>query len=163
MDTQTMWVDSGRCTGCGACVEVCPTGAMTLLDGKAHVDENTCIGCGVCADECPQDAIQPVVQGELILAPERSSPAVYRPSPLTEAAGAAVAVAGAGLLVKTAGALARAVGRWLTRWPATTGSPLRQAQGRLLRHTRDSAAGGASQARGGSGGGRRARRRRRGR
>ena len=44
MDTQTMWVDSDRCMGCGACVEVCPAGAIALVEGKARVDEETCIG-----------------------------------------------------------------------------------------------------------------------
>ena len=121
MNGQTVWVDVTRCTGCGACVEVCPTGAMALVDGKARVDEELCIGCGACADACPEDAIQPVVQGELVLAPERPAPTVYRPSPLAETAGAAVVVAGTGLLMKTAGALARAVGRWLARRSAVTG------------------------------------------
>ena len=81
MGTQTMWVDSDRCTGCGECVEVCPTEAMAMVDGKARVDEETCIGCGDCADECPEDAIQPVVQGELVPAPQRPAPTVYRPGP----------------------------------------------------------------------------------
>ena len=120
MDTQTMWVDADRCTGCGACVQVCPTEAIALVEGKARVDEEICIGCGACADECPENAIQPVVQGELVPAPERPAPTVYRPGPLAQTAGAAVVVAGTGLLVRAAGALARSVGRWLTRRPAPT-------------------------------------------
>ena len=121
MDTRTMWVDSDRCTGCGDCVEVCPTEAIALVEGKARVDEKTCIGCGACADECPQDAIQPVVQGELVPAPVGARlPSPYRPGPLAQTAGTAVVVAGTGLLVKTASALARAVGRWFSRWPAAT-------------------------------------------
>jgi ferredoxin len=126
MDTQTMWVDSDRCTGCGACVEVCPAGAMALVEGKARVDEETCIGCGSCADECPEGAIQPVVHGELVPAPVGARlPRPYQPGPLAQTAGAAVVVAGTGLLVKTAGALARAVGRWLVRRPAATRPPAR--------------------------------------
>ena len=121
MDTQTMWVDATRCTGCGACVEVCPAEAIALVDGKAHIDEETCIGCGACADECPQDAIQPVVQGELVPTPVGARlPRPYQPGPLAQTAGTAVVVAGTGLLVKTASALARAVGRWLTRRPTAT-------------------------------------------
>jgi len=120
MDGQTVWVDVTRCTGCGACAEVCPVGAIALVDGKARVDEELCTGCGACVDACPEGAIQPVAQGELILAPERPAPTVYRPSPLAETAGAAVVVAGTGLLTKAAGALARAMGRWLTRRSAVT-------------------------------------------
>jgi Fe-S-cluster-containing hydrogenase component 2 len=122
MDGQTVWVDVTRCTGCGACVEVCPVGAIALVDGKAHVDEKLCTGCGACVDACPEGAIQPVVQGELILAPERPAPSVYRPSPLAETAGAAIVVASTGLLMKAASALARAVGRWLAQ-PSTGTRP----------------------------------------
>lgn len=114
MNIQTMWVDVTRCTGYGACVEACPIGAITLVDGKARIDEELCTGCEACVDACPGDAIQPVVtiQGELVPAPERLAPTVYRPSPMVETAGAAVLVAGTGMLMKAVGALARAVGRW---------------------------------------------------
>jgi len=51
-------VASERCTGCGRCVEVCPTGAITLgADGKAHVRAAVCRGCGLCVEECPQQAL----------------------------------------------------------------------------------------------------------
>ncbi len=147
MDKQTVWVDVTRCTDCGACVEVCPVGAIALVDGKARVDEELCTGCGACVDACPEGAIQPVAQGELILAPERPAPTVYRPSPLAETAGAAIVVASTGLLMKAAGALARAAGRWLTRRPeAAAGSPVKDT----------SPAGGGG--RGGRGGRRRRRR-----
>ena len=149
MNTRTMWVDVTRCTGCGACVQVCPVGAIALMDGKAHIDEELCTGCGACVSACPEDAIQPIIHGELIPAPARPVPTAYRPGPLAETAGAAVVATGVGLLAKAAGALARAVGRWLTR---------------LFTETRPSAANGVSAAegRGSTGRGRRARHRRRG-
>ncbi len=146
MGTETMWVDPARCTGCGLCVEVCPTGAMTMVGGQAQVDREACVGCGACVDECPVDAIHPVIQGELIPTPEPPVPTAYRPGPLTETAGMAVAAASMGLLAKTAGALVRAVGRWLARRPAATRP----------------SAGLAQTARGGVGGGRRTRHRWRG-
>lgn len=54
-------VVSERCTGCGRCVEVCPTGAVTLgRDGKARVRAELCQACGLCVRECPRQAILPV-------------------------------------------------------------------------------------------------------
>ena len=50
-------VDQEKCTGCGACVDVCPTEAITIDNGLAVVDEGKCSECGVCVQECPVEAI----------------------------------------------------------------------------------------------------------
>ncbi len=51
-------IDREACTGCGTCVERCPTDAIVLDDqGLAERDENACFGCGVCARFCPVEAI----------------------------------------------------------------------------------------------------------
>ena len=51
-------IDKETCTGCGTCVDRCPTDAIALdHDGLAERDENACIGCGVCARFCPDEAI----------------------------------------------------------------------------------------------------------
>jgi len=51
-------IDTDACTGCGVCLEWCPTDAIALNeDGVARRDENACIGCGVCARFCPESAI----------------------------------------------------------------------------------------------------------
>ncbi|MFO7949129.1 MAG: electron transfer flavoprotein subunit alpha [Candidatus Fermentibacteraceae bacterium] len=44
------------CTGCGACVPVCPFGAITMEEGLAVIGE-ACTLCGACVSECPFDAI----------------------------------------------------------------------------------------------------------
>jgi heterodisulfide reductase subunit A len=52
--------DPGVCIGCGVCVNVCPQGAVRLLDGDrphAVVDQASCRGCGICAAECPSGAM----------------------------------------------------------------------------------------------------------
>ena len=46
-----------RCTGCAACVEVCPTGALYLVAGKATVDQAFCRACEACLAACPAEAI----------------------------------------------------------------------------------------------------------
>ena len=47
------------CQGCleHPCMEVCPKGAISMVNGKSHIDEEKCIKCGKCADACPYNAI----------------------------------------------------------------------------------------------------------
>jgi Pyruvate/2-oxoacid:ferredoxin oxidoreductase delta subunit len=51
-------INSKECTGCEACLNVCPLDAIQMKDGKASVIEENCGGCGVCADICPASAIR---------------------------------------------------------------------------------------------------------
>ena len=46
------------CTGCSACVSVCPTGSISMKEDREgflqpHIDTNTCIGCHKCEKTCP--------------------------------------------------------------------------------------------------------------
>ncbi len=51
-------IDTESCTGCGTCVEWCPTDAIVLNEeGLAQRAENACFGCGVCSRFCPEEAI----------------------------------------------------------------------------------------------------------
>nr|MDA3835865.1 4Fe-4S binding protein [Spirochaetales bacterium] len=45
------------CRGCTRCMKNCPTEAIRLIRGKAHVNANRCIDCGQCMDACPYSAI----------------------------------------------------------------------------------------------------------
>ena len=48
---------SSECVACGACVDTCPVGAITMED-KAVVDAGSCVDCGACEGVCPTGAIQ---------------------------------------------------------------------------------------------------------
>ena len=47
-----------QCTGCGACLKLCPQQAIQGEPKKVHtIDSDKCIRCGVCRDACPFEAI----------------------------------------------------------------------------------------------------------
>ena len=50
-------IDLDRCDGCGVCVEICPNGAIYLVDGKAVADASLCRDCESCIAACPREAI----------------------------------------------------------------------------------------------------------
>ncbi len=55
----TYSIDAEACTGCAACVRVCPTAAITGEKKQPHVlDRETCIKCGACYEKCRFDAIR---------------------------------------------------------------------------------------------------------
>lgn len=41
------------CDGCGACVEACAHGALSVVSGRVCVDQARCVLCGYCAARCP--------------------------------------------------------------------------------------------------------------
>lgn len=44
--------------GCQLCVEVCPRGALTKVDGRLSLDKGRCEACGLCVVACPCGAPQ---------------------------------------------------------------------------------------------------------
>jgi carbamoyltransferase len=86
-------VDTERCTSCGLCAAVCPTG---FLDGRGLPKAQgggACIGCMDCVEACPEDALRPAygpesaTRGELPafsdgwLARLRGAPGPAEPAP----------------------------------------------------------------------------------
>ncbi len=55
---ETLALDSEVCTGCGACVDVCPHAVFDIVAGKALiVRRGACMECGACSRNCPVVAI----------------------------------------------------------------------------------------------------------
>ncbi len=58
-------LDEDMCTGCEACVSVCPVDCIDTDEGHqfvevmqtCHIDLKRCIGCTLCAQVCPWDVI----------------------------------------------------------------------------------------------------------
>ena len=48
-------IDKKDCTKCGICIDVCPFGCVTLVDGYPKFVE--CSFCGICVTRCPTSAI----------------------------------------------------------------------------------------------------------
>ena len=59
---QTPTVKQTLCTYCGACVSMCPSGALELAETRLMIDEASCSECGLCVAACPVEAL--VLQSE---------------------------------------------------------------------------------------------------
>lgn len=53
----TVTIDAAKCVGCEACLKVCPSQTLAMVDGKAMVTGQESLGCGHCAAVCPTEAI----------------------------------------------------------------------------------------------------------
>ena len=72
-------IDQHGCTGCEACLVVCPVDCIELAPSDVNrdfmkvveIDYERCIGCALCAKICPWDTIEMLgYQEGLKLAPE---------------------------------------------------------------------------------------------
>ena len=58
------FVVSDSCRGClgHKCQEVCPRGAISIVNHRAHINQELCIECGKCKQVCPFSAINEVMR-----------------------------------------------------------------------------------------------------
>jgi len=54
-----------KCTHCGACTSICPSGALYISRPSMEVifEDDKCVICGVCLKTCPVKALEPSVNG----------------------------------------------------------------------------------------------------
>lgn len=52
--------NNARCTHCGICISVCPTGVLVIdsITRKVHFYDNKCIACELCIPACPPRAME---------------------------------------------------------------------------------------------------------
>ena len=51
-------LEKNKCTGCTACMNICPKGAISMVEGEDGfkypvIDQDKCINCGLCKKTCP--------------------------------------------------------------------------------------------------------------
>jgi len=59
-------MDEKRCTQCGACITICPTGALSIADRtdmKVVFDVEKCVACSLCVPTCPPRAMHVTLNG----------------------------------------------------------------------------------------------------
>ncbi len=58
MEENRIEINRDLCSGCGVCVTACPTGTISMIEGKAAVCKEESISCGHCEAICPQGAVR---------------------------------------------------------------------------------------------------------
>jgi NAD-dependent dihydropyrimidine dehydrogenase PreA subunit len=124
-------IELEHCDGCGACVEVCPEGAISLVNGVARIDSVSCTECEACVQACPTRAIKvarPIAVREEPAAAIAERP---RPSALATLVGAALSFIGSHILPRAANAIIGALDRRLSGKPAAESRRPAPTEGKL--------------------------------
>lgn len=58
--SDTISYKESRCSGCGACAEVCPRKAHRMVMGKHQFDREACSRCGACTEVCCYGALETI-------------------------------------------------------------------------------------------------------
>lgn len=78
-------VNQEKCSGCGACLDVCPTSAISLEISKAVINQALCTQCEACISMCPSGALYTeVVELQIVPAARQPVPARAIASTLPE-------------------------------------------------------------------------------
>jgi ferredoxin len=65
-------INQAQCTGCQACIQVCPVDCIEVVPGELYpdmgqmveIDLDRCIGCKACVKMCPWDTIEMINSSE---------------------------------------------------------------------------------------------------
>lgn len=65
-------INQAQCTGCQACIQVCPVDCIEMVPGELYpdmgqmveIDLDRCIGCKACVKMCPWDTIDMIASAE---------------------------------------------------------------------------------------------------
>lgn len=51
-------ISQDLCITCGKCINLCPMGAILIIDNTVQIDSKLCRGCRICLRGCPTKAIK---------------------------------------------------------------------------------------------------------
>ncbi len=49
-------INQEKCTGCGGCIDLCPSIAISMIEDKVIINPDICSECQICVKVCPVNA-----------------------------------------------------------------------------------------------------------